>query len=107
MHRTVILFVATCCVSSFFPAAALGGFGSSLVPQSEAREGVKTGRTIPLADIKKDLRRKYGGDMADAAMYSDGNGAYYYDVTWITRDGRRLLIRVDARDGRVLSSRGG
>lgn len=61
---------------------------------------------MPLSAIKQQLKSRYGGDMSDAVMYSGRNGGYSYEISWIDRDGRRLVLDVDAQSGRVRSARG-
>jgi uncharacterized membrane protein YkoI len=58
-------------------------------------------REVPLGQVLRELRREYGGQHLDAEK-SDGR----YVISWITDDGRRLVIEVDAATGRTLSVRG-
>ncbi|MEM7766436.1 MAG: PepSY domain-containing protein [Pseudomonadota bacterium] len=83
------------------PAVSAQGYGSSF-DAGEAREAVKDGRTVPLARIRQQLQGRYGGSMTDANLYSRGNGKSEYTIKWIDRDGRRMIIVVDAQSGRVI-----
>ncbi len=91
----------------FLPAQAQAWPRASLVPQSEARDAARDGRTVPFAQISRQLRDRFGGKHIDAAMYSDEDGGYHYKVTWMAGDGKRLLIKVDALSGTILHTRGG
>lgn len=65
-------------------------------PQDDRRD-----REVPLNSILRDLRSKYGGQHLDAQKIGDR-----YRISWITEDGRRLVIEVDASTGRTMSVRG-
>jgi hypothetical protein len=52
-------------------------------------------RDVSLSDVLRDLRRKYGGQHLDARKVGD-----HYIIAWMTEDGRRLNIRVNAANGR-------
>jgi len=52
-------------------------------------------REVSLSDVLRDLRSKYGGQHLDARKVVD-----YYIIAWMTTDGRRLNLRVNAATGR-------
>jgi hypothetical protein len=52
-------------------------------------------REVSLSDVLRDLRRKYGGQHLDAQKVGE-----HYVIAWMTEDGRRLNIRVNAATGR-------
>ncbi len=52
-------------------------------------------REVSLSDVLRDLRGRYGGQHLDARKVGD-----YYIIAWMTADGRRLNIRVNAATGR-------
>ncbi len=52
-------------------------------------------REVSLSDVLRDLRSKYGGQHLDARKVGD-----YYIIAWMTTDGRRLNLRVNAATGR-------
>jgi hypothetical protein len=58
-------------------------------------------REVSLPDILRDLRERYGGQHLDAQRAGS-----VYRISWLTDDGRRLMIEVDAATGRPLSVRG-
>lgn len=71
--------------------------GSQWAP-SDQRED--RGREVPLSSVLRDLRSEFGGQHLDAQRRGDR-----YVIFWLTSDGRRLTIEVDARTGRRLSVR--
>lgn len=52
-------------------------------------------REVSLSDVLRDLRSKYGGQHLDARKAGG-----YYMISWMTEDGRRLNLRVNASTGR-------
>lgn len=70
-------------------------------PQSQWAPQQDEARRIPFAQIERDLRGRFGGELIDV---NDGRDVYI--VSWITGDGRRIVVEVDARTGRILSTRG-
>lgn len=59
------------------------------------REELAPQREVSLSDVLRDLRSKYGGQHLDARKVGD-----YYIIAWMTTDGRRLNLRVNAATGR-------
>jgi uncharacterized membrane protein YkoI len=57
-------------------------------------------RDVPLNSVIRDLKRQYGGQHLDAQKI--GNR---YVIAWITEEGKRLTIEVDAATGRTISVR--
>lgn len=74
-----------------------GGFPSQ---QWDRSGGDREEREVSLNQVQRQLQSRYGGQMLDAQKA--GNR---YIISWITKDGRRLTIDVDASSGRVLSTR--
>jgi hypothetical protein len=68
-------------------------------PQQDRQD--RQQREVPLSDILRDLRGQYGGQHLDAQKVGGR-----YRISWITGDGRRLVIEVDAATGRTISVRG-
>jgi len=108
MTRRSVTTAALLMASAFMAplSGAAQGYGSSF-DAGQAREAVKDGRTVPLAEIKQRLQSRYGGSMTDADLYSRGGGNSEYVIKWIDRDGRRLIITVDAKTGRILQENRG
>ncbi|MEP7209536.1 MAG: hypothetical protein ABI740_01755 [Alphaproteobacteria bacterium] len=57
-------------------------------------------REVPLTDILRNLRGQYGGQHLDAQRSGEN-----YVIPWLSRDGRRMTVVVDAATGRVISVR--
>jgi len=81
-------------------------WGNQFSP-GQAREAVKEGRTVPLSRIFQTLKREYGGYQLGADLYSSGSGGAVYEIDWLTEDGRKVHVTVDAQTGAVLDRRGG
>ncbi len=87
--------------------AQADGWGTQFSP-GEAREAVREGRTIPLNQIFKQLKREFGGYQLGAELYArDGGDIAVYEIDWMTEDGRKMRFTVDAQTGEVLDQRGG
>lgn len=101
VRRTLITLLAALAatVVTVGPAVAQrgdrGGFGSQWDNSQEDKRK-------PLGSVLRDLRSQYGGRHLDA---QDAGSRYI--ISWITEDGRRLTIEVDASSGRTISVRGG
>ena len=61
----------------------------------QPREERMPQREVSLSEVLRDLRMKYGGKHLDARK----SGGHYI-IAWMTEDGRRLNIRVNATTGR-------
>ena len=82
------------------------GWGNQFSP-GQAREAVKEGRTVPLSKIFQTLKREYGGYQLGADLYSSDSGGAVYEIDWLTEDGRKVHVTVDAETGAVLQRSGG
>lgn len=69
-----------------------------LAPNSP-RDGVRSGRQVPLGEVVGQLRQRYGGEMINADQQGDPP---VYRVRWKTGDGRLIDLQVDARTGEVM-----
>lgn len=88
------------------PLAQVQGWGDQFSP-GQARDAVKEGRTVPLSRIFQSLKREYGGYQLGADLYSrEGSGAVY-EIDWLTEDGRKVHVTVDAQTGAIIDRRGG
>lgn len=74
--------------------------------QDEARQGVRQGRYMPLAQVLPELRRRSPGRQLDAGLEQAWDGRPVYRVRWGAANGRRIDYIIDARTGRVISSDG-
>ncbi len=57
-------------------------------------------REVSLSSVIRELRMRYGGQHLDAQKQGGR-----YVIAWITGDGQRLTIEVDASNGRIISIR--
>jgi hypothetical protein len=62
-------------------------------------------RLVPLEEVIQSLRRRYSGDKLDARIL-ERPGGVLYEIKWLTADGRKLVITVDAATGAVLGTEG-
>lgn len=107
MHRRVFLssLAVIAAIGMAAPASAQRGRDRDRdVPRSdwsprEDREEQQQ-REVPLSQILRELRGRYGGQHLDA---SKAGGRWI--IAWITADGKRLTIEADAATGRILSTR--
>jgi uncharacterized membrane protein YkoI len=81
------------------------GWGNQFSP-GQAREAVKEGRTVPLSKIFQTLKREYGGYQLGADLYSQESGGAVYEIDWLTDDGRKVHVTVDAQTGAIINRRG-
>lgn len=85
------------------PAFAQGGdrwrMPADQLAPSSPRDGVRSGRQVPLGEVIGQLRQRYGGEMVNADQQGDPP---VYRVRWKTRDGRLVDVQVDARTGAVM-----
>jgi hypothetical protein len=100
-RRSLLLGLAAIAATSVaaLPASAQrGGLGSQWAPGEERQEQQR--RDVPLSSVIRDLRRQYGGQHLDASKVGDR-----YVIAWVTEEGKRLTIEVDAATGRTISVR--
>ncbi|MEL6830639.1 MAG: peptidase [Pseudomonadota bacterium] len=83
------------------PAPAQAQWGDSF-SAGEARNARDKGDVVPLRDIFKQLRQRYGGYQIDANLYEQ-SGRQMYVIDWMTEKGERVRVNVDARTGQIQS----
>jgi len=102
-RRSLLLAFAAIVATSVaaLPASAQRGrdLTSQWAPGGEEREEQQR-RDVPLSTVIRDLRRQYGGQHLDASKVGDR-----YVIAWVTEEGKRLTIEVDAATGRTISVR--
>lgn len=89
---------------AFAPVSADGARSRDRFPrddQDAARAGVRNGTLVPLSEVIKRIRARYPGTLLDASLLELRPGAPAYRVLWLTPDGRKLVIWVDARTGSI------
>ncbi len=103
MKRSAALLLSAAMLSAL-PAEAQR-WGNSYSP-GQARDEVQRGNNVPLNRIYRDLQQRYGGRSLGAELFSRQGGGSDYHITWLTGDGRRMLVVVDAQTGRIRRTSG-
>jgi uncharacterized membrane protein YkoI len=106
MKRSLVLLAALGLMLAPGALAQGADWGNQFSP-GEARDAVKEGRTVPLSRIFQSLKREYGGYQLGADLYSQDSGGAVYEIDWLTEDGRKVHVTVDAETGAVLDRNGG
>jgi uncharacterized membrane protein YkoI len=106
MKRSLVLLAALGLMLAPGALAQASDWGNQFSP-GEARDAVKEGRTVPLSRIFQSLKREYGGYQLGADLYSQDSGGAVYEIDWLTEDGRKVHVTVDAETGAVLDRNGG
>ncbi len=88
--------VLTLSVFSLSPAMAQPG------PTDRAREARESGEYIPLKTIIRKLEREYGGSYLNARLQRRADQQSHYIIDWLTEDGRKLKIALNAHTGRTI-----
>lgn len=107
--RTLLFAVLLAAAALSAPAAASAqaddkgdSLGAAWAPQQdEAREGVRRGVQVPLPMVIMTIQRRLPGRMLDAGLENFG-GRPIYRIRWLTNDGRRVDLLVDASTGAIL-----
>jgi uncharacterized membrane protein YkoI len=85
------------------PPAGPNSLGQDWRPQqNEVRQGVDGGRLVPLAQVITQLSQRMGGRLLDSGLEYQA-GKPIYRIRWMTRDGRRVDLLVDATTGGIVS----
>lgn len=108
MKRILALLAVTVLISAPVALAQQGGnpWANQYSP-GQAREAVREGKTVPLSRVFQQLKREYGGYQLGAELYSRDDGSTFYEIDWMTEDGRKAKFTVDAQSGSVINRRGG
>jgi uncharacterized membrane protein YkoI len=80
--------------------------GAGRGDQDQAREGVRSGRQVPLSRVLAMLASRYPGRHLNTTMGDAGGHAAYF-VQWQMQDGRVVIFVVDAETGQVVGRQGG
>jgi uncharacterized membrane protein YkoI len=96
----LVLLAAMLFASAHAPRAAAGPrpMGWQLLAAADT--------LVPLDRVYRDLGKRYGGKALDATTLRPGPGVVLYEVQFLTHDGRKLVITVNAHDGAVVATRG-
>ena len=103
MKKIIALLAFGALALTATPAHAQGKWGNSFTPD-EARDARNKGDVKPLSEIFRQLRRAHGGYQVDAELFNR-NGQQVYIIDWVTENGRRVRFTIDAKTGRILSSK--
>lgn len=82
------------------------GYGGGSGDQAQARDGVRSGRMVPLGQVISMIARSTPGRQLNTTM-GDSGGRPAYFVQWQTPDNRVIIFIVDATSGQTLSRQGG
>lgn len=102
MKKIAALLALSAVAIATVPAHAQGQWGNSFTAD-EAREARDRGDLMPLRDIFRRLKNRYGGYQIDANLFNRERGQVYV-IDWMTDKGERMRITVDAKTGRTLST---
>lgn len=91
--------------------AALMLFGATPVSaQGDLRAEIDTVRQsndiVPLREVIQRIKRQRGGRYLDAELKRRSGGKAEYHIDW-EKDGRKFVVIVDAKSGRIIRSTGG
>lgn len=74
--------------------------------QNDAREGVRSGRILPLGKVLRNVHARYPGQLLDAQLV-DAGGRPVYLIKLMTPDGNVGIVSADAATGDILDYRQG
>ena len=74
--------------------------------QYDAREGVRTGRLMPLSQVLQTVRETYNGDYLDVSLDERGSRPLYR-IKLLSADGVVTIVTCDAKTGRILKAQRG
>ena len=102
-----LIALAAALATAALPAASLAqdtgrpSLGAGRGDQDRAREGVKSGRQIPLAEVLRRLAQSNKGRQLNTTM-GDAGGRPAYFVQWQKPDGHVVIFVVDAVTGNMM-----
>lgn len=82
------------------------GYGGARGDQEAARDGVRSGRRVPLGQVLANIGARNPGRHLDASPGEMGGRAVYY-IQWQMPDGQVVVFIVDAETGQILARQGG
>lgn len=96
MIRVLTLLILAALLGALTPPTAVATQPVAHVDKAHVQTSI-----VPMRTAIAAVRRAYpGADVLDGHLVNAGNP--YYVIRILTREGRRLDVRVDARTGRVL-----
>ena len=85
-------------------ACAGGALAESGHEQDRVRRAVEQGRMLPLRDIVAHAEAAFDGQVVKAELEDEGGGPLY-ELKIVTRSGRVVKVRYDARTGALVVPR--
>ena len=67
-----------------------------------ARQALQQGRVLPLRTVLDQVERDYQGQVIKVEFEHD-DGRFIYEIRMLQSGGRVVKLKIDARDGKVLS----
>jgi uncharacterized membrane protein YkoI len=61
---------------------------------------------LPVRQAYRAIANRFGGEPIDLLGVEPNGGGEVYLIAWLSGDGRRLMVVVDAQTGDILSARG-
>jgi uncharacterized membrane protein YkoI len=108
-RRFAIALLALAIVSPDLAAAQPwegGGRAYGRSEQDAARDGVRSGRRVPLGQVLATIAARNPGRHLDASPGEAGGRPVYY-VQWQFPDGQVVIFVVDAESGVIIGRQGG
>lgn len=81
-------------------------FGAGRGDQEQAREGVRSGKQMPLSKILQNIAAHNPGRHLNTTL-GDAGGKTAYLIQWQLDDGQVVVFVVDAERGQILGRQGG
>lgn len=104
MNRARASSLLAVAVSVALASAALADGGKRDRDDADrALEGARSGELLPIAGLMKSVLAAYPGQIVETELEED-DGTVYYEFYVLRSDGRVIEVKVDARDGRILSA---
>ncbi|NOZ41933.1 MAG: hypothetical protein GXP02_02015 [Alphaproteobacteria bacterium] len=75
---------------------------------NKARKALRSGRIVSLSVIRRRIRQSFPGKIVDVRLQEPRgeNRRYIYIVKLLRKDGRLLVLRINAANARIISVRG-
>lgn len=103
-HRLAALLRSLLCAVCL---AAGSGTGLAGEDHDQARQALEAGEILPLRTILERVERTYPGQVIDVELEREHNSPrWLYKVKVLQSGGALIRLKVDARDGSVLGSKG-
>ena len=74
--------------------------------QDEAQKARKQENLIPYGQIARRAVSQFGGRVVGQKLRQTGSNSWVYDLRLLMEDGKVLQVAMDAKTGRVISTKG-